>query len=142
MPYDPIKAAAERNRAAKEARSIGTPEIGIFWFIEGELVPIMIPYTEVKAVAGFRDDPNDHVRFFRTLQRLVPDLQHDEYTDHPRGRVLYDEERDRFVCYGSRQFVASPTERQLIMEAFRLPPERTEFIADLHYEDPKAPFFR
>lgn len=142
MPYDPIKAAAERNRAVKEARSLGTPEIGIFWFIEGELVPVAIPYTQVQAVEGFRDSPNDHVHFFRTLQRLHPELKYKEYTDHPRGRVIYDEERDRFVCYGSRRFVASAKERQLVTDAFRLPRENTDFISDLHYEDPHSPIFR
>lgn len=141
MPYDPLKAAAERNRATKEARARNTPEIGIFWFIDGDLVPITLPYTEVKGVAGFRDNPNDHVHFFRTLQRVKPSLKHTEYTDHPRGRVLYDEERDRFICYGSRRFVASAKERQLVTEAFRLPLDGTDFVPDLHYEDPDAPIF-
>jgi hypothetical protein len=71
----------------------------------------------------------------------VPELRDAEYIDAPRGRVIYDVAQQQFLCYGSKQSASSPAQQRLILETFRLPADRTQFIPDLHYEYPNAAIF-
>lgn len=138
MSYDPIKVAANRNEAARRERAARVPEVGIWWIIDRKLVADSIPYTEAPEHAGFREGKNDHYAFFATLQRIMPKLRHAEYTDFPRGRVIYDANNGRFLCYGSKKFAASTAQKRRILNEFRLPTNATKFVPDLHYEDPAA----
>jgi hypothetical protein len=71
----------------------------------------------------------------------MPGLRYADYTDAPRGRVIYDAGSEQFHCYGSRQFVSSTAQQQLVLDAFRPPADKTKFIPDLHYEDPSSEIF-
>lgn len=141
MSYDPIAAAARRNQAAQKARAACVPEVGIWWIIDGRLIADSIPYTEAPEEVGFRAGRNDHFQFFATLQKLMPELRGADYTDAPRGRVIYDVTQQQFLCYGSKQFASSTAQQRLILDTFRLPVERTRFTADIHYEDPNSAIF-
>jgi len=141
MSYDPIAAIIRRNQSVQEARAAHTPEVGIWWIIDNQLIADSIPYTDASEEVGFRAGPNDHFQFFATLQKLEPGLRHSEYTDAPRGRVIYDVTQQQFLCYGSKQFASSPAQQRLILDTFRLPADRSQFIPDLHYEDPNAAIF-
>jgi hypothetical protein len=58
-----------------------------------------------------------------------------DYTDYPRGRVLFDSMEEVFLVYSSRAIVNSPGLRKMIVTEFKLPTAATKFAADYHYED-------
>ena len=58
-----------------------------------------------------------------------------EYTDFPRGRVLFDAMEEVFLVYSSQAIVSSPGVRVMIIAEFHLPLAATKFEADYHYEN-------
>jgi hypothetical protein len=86
-----IEAAQARNLAVRRSRLASMPEVGIFWLIDDKLVADSIPWRQADLHGGFYSGKNDHAVFWRTLQqRLRPQWQGQDYTDFPRGRVLFD----------------------------------------------------
>jgi hypothetical protein len=70
-----------------------------------------------------------------TLQRLLPQWKGLEYTDYPRGRVLFHSTEEVFLVYSSQAIVKSPGVRAIILAKFKLPLAATKFEADYHYEN-------
>ena len=58
-----------------------------------------------------------------------------EYTDWPRGRVLFHSVKEFFLVYSRRAVVNSPSLRTMIITEFKLPLAATKFEADYHYEN-------
>ena len=139
--YDPIAAAAARNRVVAIQRAAGTPEVGIWWFIDGKMVADSIPWTEAPEHAGFYNGNSDHHKLWTRVQRFLPKLRDSEYTDFPRGRVVYDKSKTNFMCYGSKKSTYSTPMRRRILTEFKLPLAQTKFLSDLHYEDPTSDLF-
>jgi hypothetical protein len=111
------------------------PEVGLFWLVDNKLVADSIPWPQADFYGGFYNGKNDHATFWTTLQRLVPQWKGNEYTDFPRGRVLYDSVEDVFLVYSSRGIVNSPGVRKMLLAEFKLPLAATKFEADYHYEN-------
>ena len=111
------------------------PEVGIFWLIDNKLVADSIPWRQADIHGGFYNGNNDHAALWTTLQRLVPQWKDKEYTDFPRGRVLFDAMEEVFLVYSSQAIVNSPGVRAMILAEFKLPLAATKFEADYHYEN-------
>jgi hypothetical protein len=111
------------------------PEVEIFWLIDNKLVADSIPWRQADGFGSFYSGKNDHATFSATLQRLLPQWKGAEYTDYPRGRVLYDSMEDVFLVYSSRGIVNSPGVRKMVLAEFKLPLAATKFEADYHYEN-------
>jgi len=105
-----IEAAHARNLAVKCSRIASMPEVGIFWLIDKKLVADSIPWRQAN-------------------------IKGKEYTDYPRGRVLFDAMEEVFRVYSSRAIISSPALRNLILAEFKLPLAATKFAADYHYEN-------
>jgi hypothetical protein len=130
-----IEAAQARNLAVQRSRLASMPELGIFWLIDNKLVADSIPWRQADVYGGFYSGKNDHATFWTTLQRLLPQWQGKEYTDFPRGRVLFDSMEAVFLVYLSQGIVKSPGVRKMILTEFNLPWAATKFAADYHYEN-------
>jgi hypothetical protein len=130
-----IKAVHARNLAVQRSRLASMPEVGIFWLIDNKLVADSIPWRQADGFGGFYSGKNDHAAFWATLQRLLPQWKGLEYTDYPRGRVLFDSMEEVFLVYSSRAIVNSPGVRATILAEFKLPLAATKFEADYHYEN-------
>jgi hypothetical protein len=130
-----IEAAQARNLAVQRSRLASMPEVGIFWLIDNKLVADSIPWRQADVCGGFYSGKNDHATFWTTLQRLLPQWQGKEYTDFPRGRVLFDSMEEVFLVYSSQAIVNSPDLKKMILAEFNLPWAATKFVADYHYED-------
>jgi hypothetical protein len=130
-----IEAAYARNLAVGRSRLASMPEVGIFWLIDNKLVADSFPWRQADVNGGFYSGKNDHAAFWTTLQRLRPQWQGKEYTDFPRGRVLFDSMEAVFFVYPSQAIVNSPDLRKMISRSFKLPLAATKFTADYHYED-------
>ena len=130
-----IEAAYARNLAVQRSRLASMPEVGIFWLIDNKLVADSIPWRQADIYGGFYTGKNDHATFWTTLQRLVPQWKGLEYTDYPRGRVLFHSTEEVFLVYSSQAIVNSPGVRATILAEFKLPLAATKFEADYHYEN-------
>ena len=130
-----IKAVHARNLAVQRSRLASVPEVGIFWLIDGKLVANSIPWRQADIHGGFYNGKNDHAAFWTTLQRLLPQLKGLEYTDYPRGRVLFDSTEEVFLVYSPRGIVNILALRKMILTEFKLPLAATKFEADYHYEN-------
>ena len=108
-----IEAAQARNLAVKCSRIASMPEVGIFWLIDNKLVANSIPWRQGDVYGGFYNGKNDHATFWATLQRIVPQWKGADYTDHPRGRVLYHSMNETFLVYSSQAVVNNPPMRKL-----------------------------
>jgi hypothetical protein len=58
-----------------------------------------------------------------------------EYTDYPRGRVLFRATEEVFFVYSSQAIVNKPGVKAMILAEFKLPLAATKFKADYHYEN-------
>ena len=134
-----IEAAHARNLAVRRSRLASMPEVGIFWLIDNKLVADSIPWRQADIYGGFYSGKNDHAAFWTTLQRLLPQWKGKDYTDFPRGRVLFDSMEKVFLVYSSRGIVNSQDLRKMILAEFNLPMPATKFAADFHYENVIAP---
>ena len=134
-----IKAAHARNLAVQRSRLASMPEVGIFWLIDNKLVADSIPWRQADIYGGFYSGKNDHATFWATLQRLMPQWKGNEYTDFPRGRVLFDSKDEAFLVYSSREIVNSQDLKKMILAEFNLPMAATKFAADFHYENAIPP---
>jgi hypothetical protein len=61
-----------------------------------------------------------------------------EYEDWPRGRIVFDRSKDRFVLYADRKLMAAETIAR-IREHFHLPMDRTSVEGDFHYQSRETP---
>jgi hypothetical protein len=134
-----IEAAHARNLAVQRSRLASMPEVGIFWLIDKKLVADSIPWRRADVYGGYYSGKNNHATFWTTLQRLMLRWKGKEYTDFPRGRVLFDSMEESFLVYSSRGIVNSPDLRTMIVREFNLPLAATKFVADFHYENAIPP---
>jgi hypothetical protein len=129
------EAAHARNLAVKRSRMAAIPEVGIFWLIDNKQVVDSIPWRQADIYGGFYSGKNEHAAFWTMLQRILPRFKGKEYTDFPRGRVLFDSVEEVFLVYSSLRIVNSPRLRRMILREFNLLLAATKFEADYHYED-------
>jgi hypothetical protein len=134
-----IEAAQARNLAVGRSRLASMPEVGLFWLIDNKLVADSIPWRQGDVYGGFYGGKSGHAALWTTLQRLVPQWQGKEYTDFPRGRVLFDSMEEVFLVYSSRLLINSLEVRKMILAEFNLPLAATKFAADYHYENAIVP---
>ena len=130
-----IKAVHARNLAVQRSRLASMPEVGIFWLIDNKLVANSIPWRQADIHGGFYNGKNDHGALWTMLQRLMPQWKGNEYTDFPRGRVLFHSTEEVFLVYLSQAIVKSPGVRAMILAEFKLPLAATKFEADYHCEN-------
>lgn len=133
---NPIDAIMARVESIKRDTEAGVPGVGIFWFHHGELWADSVPHTHGEAYGDYINGRNDHASYWRNLQRISPEFKALEYDEVPRGRVLYSKPENRFVVYGSRQFLQNEAQKAEVLKEFRLPLERVVFRFDEHYAMP------
>jgi hypothetical protein len=89
-----------------------------------------IPWRQADVYGGFYSGKNDHAALWTTLQRFLPKWKGNEYTDFPRGRVLFDSKEEVFLVYSSREIVNSQGLKKMILTEFNLPMAATKFAAE------------
>lgn len=113
--------------------STSEPMVGIFWLFSRRLVIDSTPLSEAEPYGECLTHPRGHLRYWTMLQQSGQVPIDVEYEWPPRGRVLFDQRRDRFVLLADRCILnRSPLVKQ-IMARMHLPPEKTDVDADSHY---------
>jgi len=85
--------------------------------IDSKLVADSIPWPQADIRGGFYNGKNNHPTLWPILQRLQPQLKDAEYTDHPRGRVLYDSTEKIFRVYSARAIISNLALRKQIAKS-------------------------
>ncbi len=75
-------------------------KIGIFWFYKNQVLGVAhdVDLGQVDSL-GLVDSPFTHVDYWPTIQKRIPELAEIEYEHIPRGRIIYDKNRDSFLVY-------------------------------------------
>ena len=121
--------------------------VGIFWFVQLEDEHLAMPLRTslLKEAEEYGDCLTFAEGHYETWQawregvlclnppssELHRAIVLSEYEEWPRGRVVYERTPAYFVVYADRQ---SFPHQSRILEAFRLPAERTRMLTDSHYQ--------
>ena len=114
-------------------RSFDEPHVGIFWFFNCRLLTDCTPLSGAEAYGDCQAHPRGHLDVWTEMQSrgLVPlDV---EYEDPPRGRIMFDKRRDRFLLLADPCILRRRSLVKQIVSRLHLPPERTEMDRDAHY---------
>lgn len=108
--------------------------VGIFWFFRGEIIADAIPVAEGDQYGKYVNNPLSHHDYWNALRKKERRLSAYEYDQVPRGRVVYDNEEDRYLVYGSERFVQDEAQKALVCSIFHLVPTKTSFKAEKPYD--------
>lgn len=123
-------------------------QVGIFWFHEGLLMPVLSPVHEAERRGRMLDSPLAHVKEWPRLvaryKAAVPMRLILEYDQVPRGRVILDADTRTFIVYLDQALFVQRVKgerpdaqvRDAILDAFALRRERVVFRTDPHYNTP------
>ena len=74
--------------------------IGIFWFYDNKVIGIAHDFSLKEADSiGLIDSKYTHVDYWEILRRQLPELKDREYEQLPRGRVIFDTNRNKAIIY-------------------------------------------
>jgi len=108
--------------------------IGIFWIYKQEIYLKSISMDTVKAINNFIDSDFSHYQVWDEISSQNKDFYLYEYEDIPRGRVVYDIEKLRYIVYSNDDIINSSKAKKLIIEAFNLNASNVIFQYDMHYK--------
>jgi hypothetical protein len=126
------------------------PELGIFWVVEiakGEvrLLAAGCSLNEAETYGDCLTFGPGHYDVWERWRRdriLDPALravtQLFEYEAWPRGRIVFNRARDRFILYADRKLITPNTIRH-IQARFHLPPDHAAVETDFHYQSSETP---
>jgi len=131
-----VRVLDEKDVGIGELRVDAAPQIGIWWLIDGELITHTTPFEKASTLGGIRQPALGHREYWPYLRAAKPELRDKEYTDYPRGRLMYNDIARRFLYMGSSNFVGSELQRAAVLKAFGLSSLPSEVIFesdDEHY---------
>lgn len=74
--------------------------IGIFWFYDNKVIGIAHDFSLKEADSiGLIDSKYTHVDYWEMLRRQLPELKDREYEQLPRGRVIFDTNKNKAIIY-------------------------------------------
>jgi hypothetical protein len=111
-------------------------KVGIFWWFRGRLLSSSVPLSKGVDCGQNIDSPLNHCNYWRSIQQQHPELQHFEYDDIPRGRVLFSKQSNKFYVYMDVK-LHKPRIKHALCQAFCLPENGVIFDVDLHYTTDK-----
>ena len=126
------------------------PSVGIFWLVgngpagarllaEGCSVKAAEPYGDCLTFADGHYDVWARWRKARGDDRALQGLVRSwEYEDWPRGRIVFDRAKGRFILYADRRLLL-PETLDLIRKRFSIASENSIVETDQHYQSRETP---
>ncbi|MHA3053676.1 hypothetical protein [Acinetobacter sp. ANC 4640] len=75
-------------------------KIGIFWFYKNQIFGVSHEFDINSSDSlGMIDSPYNHVSYWNKLRNKLPELRNIEYEDVPRGRVIFDKNKNKLIIY-------------------------------------------
>ena len=108
--------------------------IGIFWFYKNEVIGIAHDFSLHEADSiGLIDSQYTHVDYWEKLKLQIPGLEHTEYEQLPRGRVIFDTHKSKAIIYLDKTLLRRSKVNQ-ILNFFNLNFENVILRTDPHYK--------
>jgi|LULR01.1.fsa_nt_gb hypothetical protein len=111
-------------------------KIGVFWLFDGEVFGETTTLADAQqSVPGLLDSDATHVAVWEKYGNFTdssPILAHYDYQDIPRGRVLYQVRKQRFLVYLDKALMSKEI-KSAIAEYFGFTPQQADWKRDLHY---------
>ncbi len=108
--------------------------IGLFWIYKKKIYLKSIEICYVRTINGFKDCDFSHYETWDEIASTHQNLYFYEYEDIPRGRVVFDVTKERYIVYANREIITSVKKQTLILDAFKLADTKLDFIVDEHYK--------
>ena len=124
-----------RNVQSREQRErlAGSPEVGIFWVVDGRLIVVGAWLEEAGTTGRFAHYPVPPEKEWSAIQRVGAVPRDMEYDDPPRGRVDFDKVTQKFHLYADACILKSNALLDKIRKDLNLPPEIV-ILADNLYQ--------
>jgi hypothetical protein len=123
----------ERARRIRRWREAGTPEVGLFYVIDGELWLESTPVPEARPLREVIIQPDSHRSSWANLRRMIRALEGVPHDCYRRGRAVFVTATGRYHLYlGPELLTREPLIRQ-VMDALRLPAAQTEVRLAPHF---------
>ena len=125
----------------KKSNETGYPKVGIFYVIDGKLVPDTTPTKEADDYGDFKTHVTPHYKFWALLKRFVfPKYKDLDYDYFPRGRVVYKKVEDRYSIYLDKCVMKDKKMVAQIKKEFNLPYNKCKVLVgfDYHYQCKKC----
>ena len=107
--------------------------IGIFWYWNNKVIGIAHVFNLGDADSiGLIDSPYTHIEYWKNVQSEYPELKAYEYEQIPRGRVIYDMNKDKVIVYMDKTLFPSRTASK-IYDFFDIDSESAIPRKDPHY---------
>ena len=115
------------------------PEIGLFWVLpmKNKVVGEKIPLREAShAPSQFKDIEKSHDEVWdKNKEKWGHGF--DEYFEVPRGRLLFDAKKRKFILISSAKIIKDPEIVQKILSYFNVSQFEPILKTDMHYESPE-----
>jgi hypothetical protein len=121
----------------RTARLAVSPEVGIFWDVNGVLIIAGALLEEAERRGRFAFHPMSHERMWPCYQRINAVPSDMEYDDPPRGQVICDKVTLKFHLYADVCILRNETLVAKIRSDLHLPP-KVEAAPDDHYRCAKC----
>jgi hypothetical protein len=113
-------------RVIEEGEEENISLVGPFFYINKKLYTHSVPLKDFKKNERFYNDPISHLEFFDTL------CIEGDYGNYPRGRVIYDSLKDKYIVYMDKSIMTKDIKHS-VMLAYCLDESKTVFRRDAHY---------
>ena len=110
-------------------------KVGIFWIYRNKIIGKTYTLSEAEKYGDFLSPILGHYEYWEEIQKQVPELYYEEYENIPRGRVVFDRIKNKFVLLSSKKIIRSKSAVTAIKAFFSIP-DNTKLIkkSDFHYE--------
>ena len=108
-------------------------DIGVFWIFDNKVFLETQKLEDIKSINGFKDSDLSHYQAWDKVKTQHPKFYLYEYEDIPRGRIVYDIEKNEFIIYCNKNTLQEDISKKLISEKFKILNENMIFKEDEHY---------
>ena len=107
-------------------------KVGIWYLVGRKLLIDSTPLSQAGRHGDNFIHERDHIQYWEQLVSVgaVPD---DEYEEHPRGRVDFNERTAKYTLLADRCILGKKSLVAKIVSRLNLPPKNTETGTDSHY---------
>lgn len=139
------RATGKRKRATEDISEFVTrrsdsstskPATGIFWFCGSRVFLACTSLSDSEHYGDCLTSPLSHDVCWDELRENGTVGADEEYDEFPRGRVVYDVQRDLFVLYADPCILKRKKWLDILIEQFGLPLHKLETKKDAHYRCP------
>jgi hypothetical protein len=125
------KPRSKRKMQAKNAK-LTEPKVGIIYLVGKKLLIDATPLSQASRHGDHLIHDRDHIRYWSQLVG-TGDVPDDEYEEHPRGRVAFDERTRKYTLLADKCILGKNSLVAKIVARMNLPPKDTEIGRDVHY---------